>query len=319
MNWDILITYINHKATEEQTEQVRQWLLRQPENQFLLDYLERRSAQLNAPVKPADIDDQWLRLLDRIFAQPDKKVKPINRYRTLSIAASLLLVSAIGWLYFGRSKAPHPQLVTLQTPANRQGRVMLPDSTEVFLAPNSKLQYDNAFGIAKRNIRLAGEAFFEVKHDAKKPFIVTGQHNLKVTVLGTSFNVYSRPNAGAEVKVATGLVGVTAGNHTQLLKAGEQLVCKLPSQQMQVSAVNIKDAASLQSHILFFKDNNAGEIATKLQRWYNISIEVLPSAYRHPRFSGEMRDAGISNLLKGLNYATGLNYRYKNPNTILLF
>ena len=146
----------------------------------------------------------------------------------------------------------------------------------------------------------------------------TASH-LAVTVLGTSFNVYSRPKANTEVKVATGLVGITENNHTHYLKAGQQLIYQLNTRKITIKQVNAHDASSLQNQILFFKDDNANEIAEKLQRWYNIKVEVQPSASRRARFSGEMKDTGIDKLLNGLSYATGLHYRYKNQHTVILF
>nr|WP_256367752.1 FecR domain-containing protein [Mucilaginibacter sp. SG564] len=208
---------------------------------------------------------------------------------------------------------------TLQSAQNVGGRLTLPDGTLVFMAPNSKISYINTFGTDKREIQLAGEAFFDVKHDARKPFIIRTDNHLAVTVLGTSFNVYSRPKTNIEVKVATGLVGVTANNKTSYLKAGQQLTYEIKSRQVAIAKVDAHDASSLQNQTLFFDNNNADEIAEKLQRWYNIKIEVQASARKRARFSGEMKDNGIGNLLPGLSYATGLKYRYKNPHTIIIF
>lgn len=321
MNWDILLKYINNEADSNEITIVKDWLHQNPQNHALLDYLVRRSESLNTPLKQTDIDEQWLRLLNRIFEQSTscEKVRSLNWYRPLSIAASLLIITALSWIHFRKIQKKTPQLVTLQTPQNLQGTIMLPDSTQVFLAPNSTLQYDDSYGSPARRVKIEGEAFFAVKHDKARPFIVSTQNSITVTVLGTSFNVFSRKGKNPEVKVATGLVGVVANHQTHLLKAGQQLVYNLNKKQTVGTAIDIKDAASLQNHILYFKSSNSTQIATKLERWYNISIVALPSAQRHPLFSGEMKDNGINNLLNGLSYATGIKYKYKNAHTILLF
>jgi ferric-dicitrate binding protein FerR (iron transport regulator) len=187
------------------------------------------------------------------------------------------------------------------------------------MAPNSKIIYNSDFGVKKRELTLSGEAFFNVKHNASKSFVIRTSNKLAVTVLGTSFNVYSRNNQNTEVKVASGLVGVTVNSRTSFLKAGQQLEYQANNRQVLLSPVEHNDATALQSQTLYFKNSNVNQIAQKLKRWYNINIEVLPAAYKHPRFSGEMKDTGIDNLLKGLGYATGLKYRYKNNNHIILF
>jgi len=321
VNWETILNYINGECKPNEVQEVIDWADEQTEHRYLLTYLERRKQQLEQPLKQNDIDEQWLRLLDRIFelSKPGNKKAGQRPYWYSGIAASLLLFCFLGWFYVQKTKQAGNNLQTLQSAQNLGGRLTLPDGTQVFMAPDSKISYANTFDTDKREIQLTGEAFFDVKHDPRKPFIIRTLNHLAVTVLGTSFNVYSRPKSNIEVKVATGLVGITANNKTNYLKAGQQLIYQVNSQQVIITKVNTHDASSLQNQTLFFNDNNADEIAEKLQRWYNIKIEVQPSACKRARFSGEMKDTGINNLLPGLSYATGLNYRYKNPHTIIIF
>jgi len=322
VNWETILNYVNGECGPDEAQDVIDWANEQTEHRYLLTYLERRKQQLEQPLKQSDIDEQWLHLLDRIFelSKSDNKKGKQRPYWFSGIAASLLLFCFLGWFYVQKVKQGFGNdLQTLQSAQNVGGRLTLPDSTLVFMAPNSKISYINTFGTDKREIQLAGEAFFDVKHDARKPFIIRTANHLAVTVLGTSFNVYSRPKTNIEVKVATGLVGVTANNKTSYLKAGQQLTYEIKSRQVAIAKVDAHDASSLQNQTLFFDNNNADEIAEKLQRWYNIKIEVQASARKRARFSGEMKDNGIGNLLPGLSYATGLKYRYKNPHTIIIF
>ena len=321
MNWETILNYVNGESSDEETQQVINWANEQTEHRYLLTYLERRKQQLEKPLKQNDIDEQWLHLLDRIFELPkSNNRKGFQRSYWLTGVAASLLLCFFGWLYVQNTKYQVDNTVqTLKSAQNVGGHLILPDGTRVFMAPNSKISYSHAFGTAKREIQLTGEAFFDVKHDTHKPFTIRTDSHLAVTVLGTSFNVYARPEANTEVKVATGLVGITANNQTHYVKAGQQLIYQLNNHQVIIKEVDAQDASSLQNQTLFFKDDNADEIAEKLQRWYNIKIEVKASARKHARFSGEMKDTGIDNLLHGLGYATGLHYSYKNPQTVILF
>jgi transmembrane sensor len=322
VNWETILNYVNGESSPEEIQEVTDWADEQTEHRYLLTYLERKKRQLEQPLKPADIDEQWLHLLNRIFgsSEPNNK-KDFKTSRWLTgIAASLLLLCSLGWLYVHNTRSLiEGTTQTLQSAQNLGGRLTLPDGTKVFMAPNSKISYNNSFGTAKREIQLTGEAFFDVKHDPRKAFIIRTDNHLAVTVLGTSFNVYARPNTNTEVKVATGLVGITENNHTHFVKAGQQLIYQLNTHKITIKEVNAQDASSLQNQTLFFKEDNADDIAEKLQRWYNIKIEVHPSARKRARFSGEMKDTGIDNLLHGLSYATGLHYHYKNPHTVIIF
>lgn len=322
MNWETILNYVNGESSFEEMQQVLDWANEQTEHRYLLTYLERKKKQLEHPLKQNDIDEQWLHLLNRIFELPKSNNKKgfQRSYWLTGVAASLLLLCFFGWLYVQNTKYQIDNTVqTLKSAQNVGGHLVLPDGTRVFMAPNSKISYTHSFGTAKREIQLTGEAFFEVKHDEHKPFIIRTDNHLAVTVLGTSFNVYARPKANTEVKVATGLVGITANNQTHYVKAGQQLIYQLNTHQVIIKDVDAQDASSLQNQTLFFKDDDADDIAEKLERWYNIKIEVQPSARKHARFSGEMKDTGIDNLLHGLSYATGLHYSYKNPHTVILF
>jgi transmembrane sensor len=320
VNWEILLKYINNEHDALEGLEVKEWLNEQKEHHEVLAYLQKRKQQLQQPLKQNDIHDQWVLLLDRIFENPAKAAQPksIGPFWLMGIAASFLLVSLLGWFYYQHGKQAE-QWLTFTTPANMRAHISLPDGTQVFIAPDSKIRYNSTFNGDKREVYLSGEAFFNVKHNARKTFIIHTQNNLAVAVLGTSFNVYARKAHNTEVKVASGLVGITYNKQAWFLKAGEQLNCRFNPQQVVLNKVAYNDAAALQNETLFFKDNNADEIAEKLQRWYNVKVDVQPSARSHPRFSGEMKDTGINNLMQGLTYATGLNYRYTNLHTILLF
>lgn len=323
MNWDILLKYINKETTPEEDQAVTDWLNEQAENKYLLDYLQRRGDEARNALPAREVQTEWDGLLNKILdAEPLTHIKPIetSKYRYLAIAATLLLVSAFGVFYLKSSRQTiKQQTFTVKTPVNLRGKATLPDGTLVYMAPNSSIKYDNTYGVNKRSIRLSGEAFFDVKHLTKKPFTIQAQNGVQLTVLGTSFNFYSRKNEVSEIKVATGLVGITVDRHTHFLKAGQQLNYTVSSHYTDLQKVDKTEAASLQNETLCFKNNTAEEIAIKLQRWYNIKVETSPSAKMHPRFSGEMKDTGLNNLLKALSYATGIKYRYQDTQTIVLF
>ncbi|WP_448699209.1 FecR family protein [Mucilaginibacter sp. AW1-3] len=320
VNWELLINYINGDCSDHEMQQVLQWSAEQAENRYLLTYLERRQAQLQQPLKQADIDEQWLHLLSRMFpvSQTDNdQTNSSKPYWFMGLAASLMLFSLLGWFYY-KSSLNGGQLQFAQTNANTRSKVSLPDGTLVYLAPDSKLTFKNFDG-PKREVNLYGEAFFDVKHISDRPFIIHTNQRLSITVLGTSFNVYTRKHVNAEIKVATGLVGIIINNHTHFLKAGEQLTSNADNYKVAIKKVIIKDASALQNGTLVFNNCDAYEIAQKIQRWYNIKVKVSPTAKKARRFSGEMKDTGIADLLNGLSYATGIHYQFEKTNTLLLF
>jgi transmembrane sensor len=85
--------------------------------------------------------------------------------------------------------------------------ILLPDGSKVFLEKGAKLHYPQAFSSEKREVYLEGEAFFEITHDAQKPFLVYA-HDIVTKVLGTSFRIKTDDNNKTIVSVKTGKVSV---------------------------------------------------------------------------------------------------------------
>ncbi|AMR31253.1 hypothetical protein A0256_07335 [Mucilaginibacter sp. PAMC 26640] len=320
MNWELLIRHVNGESTTEEIAEVDAWLNEKAENKLILKQLQQKQKQLTQPVKEDAIHTEWVKMLDRVFESPkqvgEAKIKPL--FRLLSIAATLLLACCITWYAVNTNKKIANEIVTVKTTLERR-QVTLPDGSAVYLAPNSTLKVSGAFGQKTRELTLTGEAFFDVKHDGKKSFIIHTANNLKVNVLGTSFNVYSRKGVNEEVKVATGLVGLVYGKSTIFIKAGQQGNYTLATQQASKTRVNIQDASSLQNGTLYFHNSRAEEIARKIERYYNVQVSVAQSAKKQAAFSGEMKDYGVTKLLDGLGYATGIRYRFTNKNSILLY
>jgi transmembrane sensor len=320
MNWELLIRYVNQESTDAENAEVIAWLDGKAENKFILKQLQAKRKKSAQPVKPEVVHAEWVKVLDRIFESPKTEEKPKNfrLLSLLSIAATLLVVCCITWYLAGTDKKNAPQAIIVKTTTERR-QVQLPDGSVVYLAPNSGMVIAGNYAQKARELQITGEAFFNVKHNTARPFIVHTANNLKVNVLGTSFNIYSRKGGNEEVKVATGLVGLVTPKATVFIKAGEQADYIQANALVKKGLVNVHDAESLQNGILYFKNSNIDQIAAKITRYYNVQVSVEPSALKHPNFSGEMKDYGITKMLDGLSYATGIRYKIKSQNSILLY
>lgn len=160
-------------------------------------------------------------ILGRISTQMDmtplsaRKVLPM--WRKMAAAAAILILIGLTVLY---RSAIHNLIspvhqIQWSSNANQHRQVKLPDGTRVWLSPATKISYPDRFSEEQRIVKLEGEAFFEVIHDVKYPFIVQSG-KLKTVVLGTSFNISAYPKAtSADVTVVSGKVGVILKNGTQ--------------------------------------------------------------------------------------------------------
>lgn len=206
----LLKRYQDGSANETEKALVEAWYQSYPDENMVTgtDARHRIFSAVNAATKPP-------------IQLPRRQV-----WQYFSVAAAVLLVSAIGFIFYLRSTAPQPPVyATLQTHTGEIKRITLDDSSVVWLNASSRIRYPQQFNGKLRELYLDnGEAFFEIKHKTTVPFIVHVQ-KLEVQVLGTSFNINAYSNADkVKVMVATGKVGVsTKGKPTEFLTPGQQL------------------------------------------------------------------------------------------------
>src|SRR5690606_20001510 len=145
----------------------------------------------------------WQKVTEKLTAEPKLMKRKEHSFFWLKVAAMLLIAVNTGWFAFRYYDNRLPVEVINNSMATKL--VKLPDSSLVWLNTNSKLIYKKGIGkLAKREVTLSGEAFFEVKPNLQQAFIVTSSTTL-TEVLGTSFNVKSE-GEDVQVSVVTGKV-----------------------------------------------------------------------------------------------------------------
>jgi hypothetical protein len=207
-------------------------------------------------------------------------------------------------VYTGASIASqNSQLMTynsMQTPRGGQYHLTLADGTNVWLNAASSIRYPVAFTGNERRVEITGEAYFEVEHNATKPFrvICNGQ---TVEDLGTHFNInaYSDENS-VKTTLLEGSVNVSSAGKSQTLKPGEQ--GQLEHGNIRIVDVDANDAIAWKNGFFQFKDDNLKDIMRQLGRWYDVDIKYegkLPDR----EFSGDIsRNIKLAQLLDMLGF-----------------
>lgn len=202
-------------------------------------------------------------------------VRPIRKivYRTIQIAAVVALFIGI-WIFTNRDKQTvYSEKVIAQTEKTSH---IFEDSSIVFLNLKSEIDYPVNFSEECRQVRLKGEAFFEVKPDSKKPFIVETEH-LTITVLGTSFlvkeNVWDKK---IFVIVNSGKVKVRANsNGTEvILIKGERAELNLRTGILTKSKNKDDNYLAWKTGMLIFNDTRLIDVISIIENYYNTDIEL---------------------------------------------
>ena len=242
------------------------------------------------------------------FAKP--ATPPVNRKkrkRSLVVIASCTLIGAVAiWLMTQpANKTATAAVTTLTKKATERSEyryLLLPDSTQVWLNAASTLEFPPVFNKDTREVFLVGEAYFDVKHTDKIPFIIhTGK--VSTSVLGTAFNIKAYPGLkNIVVSVSRGKVRVNYENReVATLTKGQQVKVSNTDNGAAEKKTTTKQVAAWQQGDLVYDDETMQDILSDLERIYNVTIRVTHTAVSDMRVSTAFkREIGVEQALQVL-------------------
>lgn len=194
----------------------------------------------------------------------------------------------------------------LEVPRGAEYRLVLPDGTRVWINSESRLVFPMAFG-GTREVELVGEAYFEVTHDEARPFVVRAE-GMRVKVLGTEFNVNTRPTSGVQAVLVKGKVEVDAADAgSAVLRPGE--LAELTGGVIEVKEVNVRKYTAWRYGEFYFENNTLEEIMAELTSWYGMRAEFVNSSLRERKFSGVLnRDEAIRDVLRKMELTSSARF-----------
>ncbi len=235
----------------------------------------------------------------------------------LKIAAVLILglITSVIALY-NKPQKEHFSFIsqTVSTPFGARTSFKLPDGSEVWMNSGSILTYPNLFGNS-RKVELQGEAYFKVIKNGI-PFVVkTDKGNIEVT--GTSFNVKVYPNESFQTTLEEGSVIIRDGtNRAEKLKPGQQAVIT-SSDKFFLREVNTKVFTSWKEGKLIFEKEPFQDVARKLERWYNVKIDLEGEKLKRLGFTGTIEMESFSEVLELIKSTVPIKYKFDKKTRVL--
>lgn len=191
--------------------------------------------------------------------------------------------------------------IVLSTPPEQTAEVRLSDGTRVVLGANSRLAYPRSFTLdAPREVRLSGEARFEVAHDANHPFwVISGE--MRTEVLGTVFDVNAYPGSRARVILYEGHVRIGHQQEQLDIHPGQQAVLQ-DNRHLNITSVNLKQAGSWTEGLFDYDNIPLGEVLKHIGTWYNVSITAQSESFLERRIHFRFpRTASLNEVVTALN------------------
>lgn len=305
-DWQLIDRYLAGESSPEERAFVQAWIDARPGRAETLASLRTSN---RAPKDQWDVGAAWSRFSQRV-QPPLVRELPVRRAGSTMIwRIAALIVIAVGlpaaWMVARRARPVAPLAMREVFTLNGQRTtITLDDGSRVSLNGASHLRYDAAFGKKHRDVYLDGEAFFEVSHDASRPFRVHA-HAALAEDLGTKFTVSAYPDQpSVEVAVSEGLVALgrdsVAGAQPVRLSADDVGVLA------ESGAPTVTHSASLDRYTgwtggsLVLDGVSLRRATAELQRWYDVDITITDSALAArpvvARFHGESAQRAIEAL-----------------------
>ncbi|MFT3825895.1 MAG: FecR domain-containing protein [Chitinophagaceae bacterium] len=257
------------------------------------------------------------------YANDTSSPEPIktNKKRVFAIAAVVIVIITTGILWLTREQLKQQpgntvmtSLVKKSTERSEYKYLLLPDSTQVWLNAASILEFPKEFKGQLREVYLSGEAYFDVKHADRTPFVIhTGK--VSTTVLGTAFNINAYPGRkNVIVAVSRGKVRVSFDNReVATLTKGQQVRVdneeNKPAEKKQVNA----NVASWQQGNLVYEDERLEDIIADMERIYNVRVKIIDAALGNTTISTSFRrDIGVEQALHVLCKLTDTELQQTN-------
>ncbi len=321
MDHPLLARYLASECSASEADDVRRWIAASAEHQHMFEQFQR--VWHVTPVEPAwDTDAAMSRVQQALHGGPSLTlVAPVEapsavritpwaarRWRLAARIAAAIALIAGGILAFriARSRAdaaPAVAMRTIAAPRGQRAVFHLPDGTSVVLGPESRLRYAETFGLEAREVVLAGEAYFEVRHDTRRPFTVRTDALVAVD-LGTAFVVRSYAGdtnssvivrAGAVELHPAGPAGSDVGRGP-VLRPGDRGRIDRDGRAV-VERADTTAAFAWTRGELMLAGVPLREAAIQLSRWYDLDVRIASPAIGARRLEASFTDEPVTEVL----------------------
>lgn len=338
--WELVARYLKDEISEEEKTALFEWVEQEPENKdvfFRAYHLWQVTGKARDAFQP-NVDNAWQRLQKTMNESQTVKEETIQKEAQIlpltskpetkifslwmRIAAVFLVLIGIGYGMYLANASKEVQIIA-KSADNEKKDFYLPDGSHVFLNRYSSISYEKGLKGDQRVIHLKGEAFFDVKRNPKRPFVIYTSQS-RVEVLGTSFTVREDTvKQTTEVDVVTGKVAFSSlkpADTTRLyLRPGFRGILNT-KQGLSTARIEDLNFRAWQVDKLVFDNTRLSSVVPAMEAYFGVTIEVQNPQLWNCRYTGDFEKPALENILKVLAEATNLQYRYeKQSDRYVLF
>ncbi|MEL6561363.1 MAG: FecR domain-containing protein [Bacteroidota bacterium] len=296
----LITSYLNGSATER-------------ERKLVEDFYEEIQNSEEGWGDFSDAEKRNLKgdIFEQINVAKSRKVEPkAHDFGWLKIAASVIILIGAGLIYLNFfSGSGSEEWITQTSVPGQQLVVNLSDGSVVKLNNSSSVSYPKEFKDDLREVKMKGEAYFDVVKDPDRPFEVLS-YSLKTTVLGTTFNINAFDSTEIDVALLTGKVKVNniAETSSGVLNPGQMAIYDASLKKVSVADFDNEKVLAWQDKILYFQDATYKEVFDELGRWYGVTFKFANKPADEWSFSGKFKNKSLSIVLETIGFSEGFEF-----------
>lgn len=324
----LIINFLADEISRDEVDILKEWLAESAENRLLFDQENElwQKTDYKAAHEHFDPVVGWNKISEPLLANSKRAGSSVTITRKkmalLVSAASLALILAAGALALWISGTNAQRQLTasttiIRTSEGERAKIVLPDSSHIMINSGSEIEYGANYGIRERNVRLSGEAYFDVSTDQDMPFIVQVGREMTVNAIGTEFNIYSYPNEDRiETTLIDGKITITLMDEDPIdVMPGQQVVYFPRKKESIVKDVASETYTSWKENKLRFADTPFEEVLRKLGRRYNVVFEVRNTDLLELKYTATFIDESIEEVMQMLKTISPISYKIYNRTT----
>ncbi|MDP3469375.1 MAG: FecR domain-containing protein [Daejeonella sp.] len=316
---ELLNKYLKHEASEEESELlIKHYNLFESEADIFDSLSQHRKADIRNEIE----NRIWDEILDDEILPKDVSSSNNGLWlKFLAVAAVLLIVFSAGLYFLKNEPVKQANVISRLTDIKENRLIQLPDGSTVILRPGAKLNYPSSFdGLAKREVYLDGQAYFDIKHNSSKQFIIhTGK--LKTIVLGTAFEINAwSDDSSIRVTVSRGKVRVEDQSNRTLgvIMPNQQITYNKASKNIVQKVVNAPEYLEWKEQDLLLSDVTVAEATKLLESRYKVEIMISDDSISSKRFTTIVRKGEtLDQILKSISEFNEAVFQYNADKTVI--
>jgi ferric-dicitrate binding protein FerR (iron transport regulator) len=218
----------------------------------------------------------------------------------------------------GRAPAQIEEYNEIVVPRYAEYQINLEDGTKVWLNSETKLKFPVVFGDKQRVVYVEGEAYFQVAHNAKRPFIVNIDENTKVKVLGTEFNIRTYEGNTSQSTLISGSIEFIHNGVTTKVNPGESCILEKSTGEVTLNQADVMRIIAWKNGEFVFRNETLESIINELSRWYKVDVVFENEEIKTERFYLYFdRTVGFEEIIYKMHKTGKIKYRYQNKKIVI--